>query len=296
MIVGLLRRSEHDLCGISDNAASGKVGEIIAVTVPSASSVSLTSGTPANIASISLTPGDWDVRANIVTNPNASTTTSLVLSWIGITSATVPAPPNGGANTLNSDGGFTRARITDNTIGQGISLNSVGDSIRLDHNTYIGSSAQDAVFVNLIANAGNLQAIGENCSQNGSCIHIECAASFVIAVGEYEHANTGNSTPLINLGGEVCPLGGGIVFGNQMQALPGTGGTPLLINVNNANGVLIDGNTIRTPSNYTPVSVGSAATNTVIGAGNNWGSTTTHVSNSNSSTLKVSAGLCESSC
>jgi len=55
-------------------AASGDVGEIIFSNIPVASAVSLATGTPANITSISLTPGDWDITGSVGFSP-ASTTT-----------------------------------------------------------------------------------------------------------------------------------------------------------------------------------------------------------------------------
>lgn len=45
----------------NDSAAAGSVGEVISSTVLFASAVSLTTGVGANLTSISLTAGDWDV-------------------------------------------------------------------------------------------------------------------------------------------------------------------------------------------------------------------------------------------
>lgn len=47
----------------NDDAAAGKVGEIISSTVLPGAPVSLTTNTTANLASLSLTAGDWDVYA-----------------------------------------------------------------------------------------------------------------------------------------------------------------------------------------------------------------------------------------
>lgn len=43
----------------NDNAAAGKIGQVVTATVASGSAVSLTTATPANITSVSLTAGDW---------------------------------------------------------------------------------------------------------------------------------------------------------------------------------------------------------------------------------------------
>lgn len=55
------------LAGVTDgsNAAAGNVGEYIANVVPFASGVSLTSGTPAQLATITLSAGDWDVTGEV---------------------------------------------------------------------------------------------------------------------------------------------------------------------------------------------------------------------------------------
>lgn len=81
----------------NDSAAAGSVGEFISQTVASGSAVPLTTATAANIASISLTAGDWDVWGNIVFSPNAATTIAQLFAAINTTSATLPTSPNGGA-------------------------------------------------------------------------------------------------------------------------------------------------------------------------------------------------------
>jgi hypothetical protein len=81
----------------SDNAAAGSVGEFISSEIPSGSAVSLTSAVTANITSISLTPGDWEVWGTVVTNPGAGTTTSSINGAVHTVSATLPSLPNTGA-------------------------------------------------------------------------------------------------------------------------------------------------------------------------------------------------------
>lgn len=72
----------------ADNAGSGYVGQVITSNVPSGSAVSLTNNTAANITSISLTAGDWDVYGNILFN--ASVSASAYYAWCSTTSATEP--------------------------------------------------------------------------------------------------------------------------------------------------------------------------------------------------------------
>jgi hypothetical protein len=68
-------------------APAGQVGELIQSVIPNASSVTFTSSTPANLTSISLTAGDWDLYGNITFTGTTITTAQI---WISTTSATVP--------------------------------------------------------------------------------------------------------------------------------------------------------------------------------------------------------------
>jgi hypothetical protein len=75
----------------NDSANAGSIGEFVTAT---ASAVSLTSNTPANITSISLTAGDWDVTGNVQFNAAASTVIQSALASAGVTSATLNASPD----------------------------------------------------------------------------------------------------------------------------------------------------------------------------------------------------------
>ncbi|KAI3598733.1 hypothetical protein D8I24_5679 [Cupriavidus necator H850] len=81
-----------NIVGTSTNnsASAGSVGEFVTAT---GTAVSLTSGASANVTSISLTAGDWDVQGNIVFNAAGSTVVSLVNAGVSTTSATLPASP-----------------------------------------------------------------------------------------------------------------------------------------------------------------------------------------------------------
>lgn len=81
----------------NNNASAGQVGEYISSTVLIGSAVSLTNNTAANITSISLTAGDWDVCGTISDNPAGSTVSQYTAGWISTTSATQPTIPNSGA-------------------------------------------------------------------------------------------------------------------------------------------------------------------------------------------------------
>lgn len=91
----------------NDNAATGMVGEFISSTVLSGAAITLTTATPTNITSISLTAGDWDVTGFATVNYSGTAMTQI-LAWTSASSATIPTFPNnggmGGHNSLNSPG------------------------------------------------------------------------------------------------------------------------------------------------------------------------------------------------
>lgn len=82
---------DNDILGVSTNssAAAGFIGEFVSASVVSGSAVSLTNATNANITSISLTAGDWDLSAIFGVGGNGATTVSYVIGSISSTSATI---------------------------------------------------------------------------------------------------------------------------------------------------------------------------------------------------------------
>jgi hypothetical protein len=84
----------------NNNADAGAVGEYVESTIPSASKISLTNITGANVTSISLTAGDWDVWGNAYFDPAASTTFDLIISSISTVSATSPSRDTGNQSVL----------------------------------------------------------------------------------------------------------------------------------------------------------------------------------------------------
>lgn len=69
----------------NDSATAGNIGEYVETAVLSASAVSLTNATDANIATISLPSGDWDVTGMVVYKPAA--TTNYTFTWHSISTA-----------------------------------------------------------------------------------------------------------------------------------------------------------------------------------------------------------------
>lgn len=73
----------------NDNASAGAVGEYINSNIPFASSVAITTGVAANVTSISLTAGDWDVWFVSAFDGGATTTVNYFAGSISVTSATM---------------------------------------------------------------------------------------------------------------------------------------------------------------------------------------------------------------
>jgi len=94
------------------NAVSGQVGEYVSANVLVGSAVSLTTNIAANVTSISLTAGDWDVSGSVCFTAPGTTNFDHSFQWVSATSATFPTMPN-------SNGGgyfFWGAVSVDSTI------------------------------------------------------------------------------------------------------------------------------------------------------------------------------------
>lgn len=83
----LTELTAHLGVGVTDgsDAVAGHVGEYLSAV--SSGSVSLANGTTADIATLVLTAGDWDVSGNIIINPTGAT--SVVSASVSTTSATL---------------------------------------------------------------------------------------------------------------------------------------------------------------------------------------------------------------
>ena len=91
----------------NDNAAAGEIGEFITATQVMASGISLTSTTAANIISISLTAGDWDVFGVAQYQPAGTTVVNYNRVAITTTSATFPSGDSGAIGAIAFGGGKT---------------------------------------------------------------------------------------------------------------------------------------------------------------------------------------------
>lgn len=106
----------------NDSVNAGGVGEYVSSTVLGGSAIHPSSGANADITSIDLTAGDWDVGG--VVAAVSDTTMTNVQGWTNTTSATKPSIPLGGfldiqiniTNlTVSSPIGTTRVSIAGNT-------------------------------------------------------------------------------------------------------------------------------------------------------------------------------------
>jgi len=90
----------------NDSAAAGNVGEFVTASLASGSAISLTNGTSANITSISLTAGDWDVRGVLGLQGGATTVVILQQCCITTTSATLDISPDKAAIVFSNNTPF----------------------------------------------------------------------------------------------------------------------------------------------------------------------------------------------
>lgn len=95
----------------NDNASAGNVGEE-SDTTASGTSTSLTTVTPANLVSVSLTAGDWDVSTNCVFAGGATTNVVYIQCGANSISATTPSEPYNTTQVLNVVPFATVTRLT----------------------------------------------------------------------------------------------------------------------------------------------------------------------------------------
>ena len=99
----------------NDNAAPGNIGEFVTSSVPSGSAVQLTSTTPTNVTSISLTAGDWDLEGVVDYALASSTSITTLIAGVSLTSATLaPQTGGGGLGTDPTASYMTAAQVPGN--------------------------------------------------------------------------------------------------------------------------------------------------------------------------------------
>jgi hypothetical protein len=167
---------------------------------------------------------------------------------------------NSAAN--NPNGGFAYGLIDNNILNQ-ISLNQAGDSIRISHNNLYqntNTGTASGIYANLVANAGNLQIVGNNGGINGACVWIDYADTFDVSGNEFEHNNNGGTDEIIKIWGHGARVPGGNVTNNELTVLQGSSSNHVeCLKIDIADGIFIDGNKFATFTAYVPFEITSNA-------------------------------------
>jgi hypothetical protein len=130
----------------NNNAAAGNIGEYVASNIVIGIAVSLTTATPANVTSISLTAGDWDVEG-IVNYSMTGATATRFQSGSHSTSATF------GADNTHASIPLTTTTLTD-VLGQNIPV----QRFSLSGTTTVYLVAQSTFSVGTVAAYGLIRA------------------------------------------------------------------------------------------------------------------------------------------
>jgi hypothetical protein len=138
LLLGTANASQIIGTTTNDSASAGRIGEYISSSVASGSAVSLTNATAADVTSVSLTAGDWDVDGLVAFTLNAATTMTIIAGWVSTTSATQPTLPNAGGMFL-SQNSFTTG------VGQAHPTGSIRMSLASTTTVYLGARANFAV-------------------------------------------------------------------------------------------------------------------------------------------------------
>ena len=111
-------------------ASSGFLGEYISAT---SGTTSLSSATPINLATISLTAGDWDCFANAIFTPAGTTVMTNAYLWMSTASATLPTPPN--------NGGFAQFNVSVTGLQQGFTTSVMRVNVNTTTTLFLGAQS-----------------------------------------------------------------------------------------------------------------------------------------------------------
>lgn len=102
--------------GVASNTAAtaGNIGEYISSTVLIGSAVSLVTGTPKDVTTVTITAGDWDCEGNVFLSVGGTTTMSAFYTWVNTTANAFPPGSGSGAEQGLATTGFTTG------VGQGL--------------------------------------------------------------------------------------------------------------------------------------------------------------------------------
>jgi hypothetical protein len=117
ILLGNLTLGPGGLLGVHDNsnAPIGAVGQYLTANLPSGAAVGLSQDTNANVTSLVLPAGDWDVWGTVgyISDPIATPTFFNAGVWLNTASATTPVDAGNGAFTLM--GGVPATQFADGT-------------------------------------------------------------------------------------------------------------------------------------------------------------------------------------
>ena len=139
----------------AQTAALDAFGQFATATVPTASAVSLTTATPANVTSITLPPGDWDVAYQVRHKPAASTSITVLSCSLSTTSATMGTQPVSGV--IGSDSVTLLTQAAQVNAGE-ITQASVPVQVSLTASTQIFVVCNDTFTVSTMGAYGTLRA------------------------------------------------------------------------------------------------------------------------------------------
>jgi hypothetical protein len=195
--------------------------------------------------------------------------------------------------TGSANGGTIDFTVHNCFITGNIDFVYAGDGLRVldsffTDNVYGGASTS-AITLNQEAGAGNFLMDDNDVAGTGGGAVISQAVAPIIDNNEFEQqlTNTETDNSIIDLTGSVANISNAKIVGNQIQAPIAGTGNPTLIRVANAAGTIIDDNRLGTVAAYAHIVITSAASNTLIGAGNTWTGGGTNVSDSSGSTVTL---------
>ena len=139
----------------SNSAQAGSIGEFVTATVASGSAVPLTTGVGANVTSISLTAGDWDINAQVDHLIAAATSITQLNASMSLTSATLSSQVGGSG--LGTDATATAsfsAMVPTANITQGIAM----VRFLISATTTVFLVAQDNFSVSTVSAFGTIRA------------------------------------------------------------------------------------------------------------------------------------------
>jgi len=125
------------------DAAVGRVGEYVTAT---SAPITLTSGAGANIVTLPLTAGDWDVAGNVITVPGGTTTTSLIVAGISEVAASL-TPPAGGSYVQDSAAIAANKAMAVATGRRRVSLAAAGNAYLVAQVLFTGGGMQAYGFL-----------------------------------------------------------------------------------------------------------------------------------------------------